>query len=132
MRKPVRLRMNTSQSGLFFSVICPFFGSPPFLKLRCIAHRGVAARLALLRISHRGLAHPGAIIVGLPAPFHALAIAGTIALNDALEFGPVDLAEFPMLGLFVELSDQNPGMSDRDNVPAAPWHRRISGAARHW
>src|SRR5689334_13946532 len=84
--RPLRLRMKTSQSGVFGVAICPLL----FRGLRKLAP------LALFGIGGRRLAHPGAVSVRLAPRRHALAVAGAVAGEHLLEFAPVDLAVTPV------------------------------------
>src|SRR5438132_8743317 len=83
---PLRLRMKTSQSGVFgvAMVISLFRG------LR------VLALLALFGIGQRRLAHPGAVVMRLAARRQPVAVAGTVAGQHLIEFFPVDRAVFPV------------------------------------
>src|ERR1700742_4985696 len=83
---PLRLRMKTSQSGVFGVAICPLL----FRGLRELP------ALALRGIGGRRLAHPGAVIVRLAPRRHALAVAGAVAGEHLLELAPVDLAVTPV------------------------------------
>src|SRR2546430_1790166 len=83
---PLRLRIKTSQSGMF--------GVAMAISLLC----GLQGRAlpALLRIGQRRLAHPGAVVMCLPPRREAVAIAGAVAGQHLLEFFPVDRAVFPV------------------------------------
>src|ERR1700730_6017250 len=82
--RPLRLRIKTSQSGVFGVAIMTS------LKLR----RGLAT-LALFGIGPRGLAHPGAFIMGLAPRRDPLAVARAVAGEHLPEFFPVNRAVFP-------------------------------------
>ena len=77
------------------------------------------ARLLLGRVGDCCFAHPRAFLMRLAARFDALAIAGAVALQHVLEFGPVDGAELVVLGGLVPLADPDPESSGRGNPPAA-------------
>ena len=49
--------------------------------------------MVLLRVGRGGFADPGAVGMRLAATLHPLHVAGTLALDDGLELGPVELAE---------------------------------------
>src|SRR5712671_4602861 len=83
---PLRLRMKTSQSGVFGVAMVPLL----FRGLRELA------TLALLGISRRRLAHPGAVGMRLAPRRYPVAIARAVAGEHLLEFVPVDLAVAPM------------------------------------
>ena len=59
--------------------------------------------MVLLRVGRGGFADPGAVGMCLATPLHPLHIAGTLALDDGLEFGPVELAEVIVAALLVPL-----------------------------
>src|SRR4051812_41965409 len=92
---PLRLRMNTSQSWIFCTVmvLSDLFGS--------LRHCG-AAGLLLFGIGDCSLANPRALIVSLAARGDAVAIARSVAGQHFAEFVPVDDTIFPMAGLFVQ------------------------------
>src|ERR1700712_137124 len=85
--RPLRLRMKTSQSGVFgVAMIISRF------------RRGLCRRLAafaLCGIGPRGLAHPCAFIMGLEARRQPLAVARAVAREHLPEFFPVDGGVFP-------------------------------------
>src|SRR5438270_9099442 len=82
---PLRLRMKTSHSGVFgVAIVISLLGGL----------RGLAMR-ALRGIARCRLAHPGPFVVRLAARGHTVAVAGTVAGQHLLEFGPVDLAVSP-------------------------------------
>src|SRR5262245_43219785 len=83
---PLRLRMKTSQSMVFGVAIA--------ISLLCSLRE--LATLALLGISGRRLAHPGAVVMRLPARREALAVARAVAGQHLLELGPVDLTVAPV------------------------------------
>src|SRR5687767_3461179 len=62
--------------------------------------------LMLCRVSLRGLAHPGSVLVRVAPCLKSLAIARSIALYDGPEFVPVDGPEIPVLRLFVVLESR--------------------------
>src|SRR4051812_10131372 len=83
---PLRLRMKTSQSGMFgvtisISLLCGLQGS---------------ALPALFGIGQRGLAHPGAVVMRLAPRREAVAVAGAVAGQHLLELFPVDRAVLPV------------------------------------
>src|SRR6516162_6117533 len=83
---PLRLRMKTSHSGVFgVAIVISLFSS-----------LGGLAILALLGVGRSGLAHPRAILMSLAPRGDTIAIAGTVAGQHLLEFGPVDLAVAPV------------------------------------
>src|SRR3984957_4005780 len=65
--------------------------------------RRILAGLILLlgRVGERGLAGPGALVVGRPAAGEALGVAGAVARDDGLELVPVDRAEVVVAAFFV-------------------------------
>src|SRR6187455_1081169 len=72
---PLRLRMKTSQSGMF--------GVAMAISLfRCLR---VLPLLALLGISQRRLAHPGSIVVGFTPRRQPVAVAGAVAGQHLIE-----------------------------------------------
>src|SRR6516164_6530783 len=77
---PLRLRMKTSQSGVFGVAIV----------ISLLRGLRELARLALLGISGRCLAHPGALIMRLAPRRDAIAIARAVAGQHLIELGPVD------------------------------------------
>src|SRR6185437_12586539 len=83
---PLRLRMKTSQSGVFGVAIVPSL----FRGLRELA------RLALLGISGSRLANPGAVVMRLAPRRDTIAIARAIAGQHLIELGPVDRAAAPV------------------------------------
>src|SRR5437762_3054633 len=83
---PLRLRMKTSQSGVF--------GVAMVIFLLC-SLRGLTM-LALRRISGGRLAHPGAVLMRLAPRGEAVAVAGAVTGEHLLELGPVDLAIAPV------------------------------------
>src|SRR6187200_3033398 len=81
---PLRLRMKTSQSGVFgvaMTVSSTLFGGL----------RHVPA-LAFFGIGRRGFAHPGAFVMCLAPRRQAVAVARAVAGQHLLEFVPVDRA----------------------------------------
>src|SRR6185295_18614439 len=84
---PLRLRIKTSQSGMFGVAIFGF-------SLLCGLQGGTL--LPLLGIGQRGLAHPSAIVVCLAPRRETIAVAGTVAGQHLLELLPVDRAVFPV------------------------------------
>ena len=86
--------MKTSQSGQFFSVM-----AFSLFRSDCASRHRVGA--PLLRKGESRLTYPGAVFVRVLALLDALAVTGSVARDHALEFGPVDLAVFPVAGLFV-------------------------------
>src|ERR1700742_3741066 len=83
---PLRLRMNTSQSGMFgVAMMISLFGRLQF-----------GALPALLGIGGCGLAHPGAFVMRLAPRRQPVAVAGSVAGQHLIEFGPVDRAVFPI------------------------------------
>src|SRR4051794_4068639 len=83
---PLRLRMKTSQSGMFgVATMVSLFGG-----LRALALP------ALFGIGGRRLAHPGAVVMGLAPRRQPVAVAGTVAGQHLIEFFPVDRAVFPI------------------------------------
>src|SRR5829696_1332263 len=56
----------------------------------------------LLRERHRCFPHPGSILVRLLTRLQALAVARAVTGDDLAKLGPVDLAEGPVPGGFVE------------------------------
>src|SRR5882724_1275789 len=83
---PLRLRMKTSQSGVFGVAMMISL----FRRLR------VLALLALLGIGQRRLAHPGAVVMRLAPRRQPVAVAGAVAGKHLIEFFPVDRAVFPI------------------------------------
>src|SRR5689334_18757809 len=83
---PLRLRMKTSQSGIFGVAILISL----FRGLR------VCALFALLCIGQRRLAHPGAVVMRLAPRRQPVAVAGAVAGEHLIEFLPVDRAVFPV------------------------------------
>src|SRR6266481_10225505 len=86
--RPLRLRMNTSHSGVFGVAIMTsliLFGGLCRLPL-----------LALFGIGLRRLAHPGAFVVRLASRREPVAVARAVAGQHLLEFIPVDFAVFPV------------------------------------
>src|SRR6478736_3243928 len=83
---PLRLRMKTSHNGVFgVAILISLFGSL----------RGVTV-LPLLGVSSCGFTHPGAVLMGLATRGQAIAVAGAVAGEHLLEFGPVDVAVAPV------------------------------------
>src|SRR5579871_2794422 len=89
---PLRLRMNTSHSGVFGVAIVT---SLKFLFGRL---RGWALP-AFLGIGGRRLAHPPSLIMRLAPRCDSITVAGTVARKHLIEFGPVDRAVDPVPGL---------------------------------
>src|SRR5882724_2702859 len=83
---PLRLRMKTSQSGVFGVAITSLL----FRGLR------VLASFSLFGIGRCGLAHPGAVVVRLAPRRKSVAVAGAVAGQHLIEFFPVDRAIFPI------------------------------------
>src|SRR5579872_121795 len=84
--RPLRLRMKTSHSGVFgVAITISLLGRL----------RGVTIS-TLLGISAGCFAHPRAVVMGLAARGHAVAVAGAVAGQHLLELGPVDLAVAPV------------------------------------
>src|SRR5579872_26884 len=92
---PLRLRMKTSQSGVFGVAIIGSINL--FGGLRDLPPP------AFLGIGGCGLAHPGAFVMRLAPRRHAVAVAGAIARKHLLEFAPVDRAVFPVSRCWVLL-----------------------------
>src|SRR6476620_2900399 len=83
---PLRLRMKTSQSGIFgVAIAFPLLGR---LQGRSLP--------ALFSISQRGIAHPGAVVMRLAPRVEPVAVAGAVASQYLLELVPVDRAVFPV------------------------------------
>src|ERR1700742_4630260 len=83
---PLRLRMKTSQSGVFgVAIVISLF-------------RGLRelARIALLGISGCRFAHPRAVVMRLAARRDPVAVARAVAGQHLIELGPVDVAVAPM------------------------------------
>src|SRR6478735_9009043 len=93
--RPLRLRINTSHSGVFGVVIMT---SLEFLRGLCRL-----PLLALFGMGQRRLAHPGAFVVRLAPRREPVAVARAVAGQHPLEFVPVDFAVFPMSGRLVLL-----------------------------
>src|SRR5271165_3212849 len=87
--------MNTSHSGVAASVMIVSSKG----RGSCGAIRGDAL---LGGIGGGRLAHPGALGLSLPAMLHALAVAGAVAGQHALELVPVDGPVLPVAGRLVE------------------------------
>src|SRR6202035_4359512 len=85
---PLRLRMNTSHSGLFGVAIAT---SLIFL---CGLRRELL--LAFFGIGLRRRAHPRAFLVRLAPRRQPFAVTWTVAGQNLLELVPVDRAVFPM------------------------------------
>src|SRR6059058_941664 len=83
---PLRLRMKTSQSGMFGVAI----------SISLLGRLQGRPLPALLGIGHRRLAHPGAVLMRLAPCREAIAVAGTVACQHLLEFFPIDRAVFPV------------------------------------
>src|SRR6476659_357101 len=77
---PLRLRMKTSQSGIFGVAIA-------FPLLGCLEGRPLPT---LFGISQRGIAHPGAVVMRLAPRGETIAVAGAVACEHLLELVPVD------------------------------------------
>src|SRR5215469_777290 len=83
---PLRLRMKTSHSGVFgVAIVISLF-------------RGLCGltMCALRGIGGGRFAHPGTLVVRLPARGHAVTVAWAVAGEHLLEFGPVDLTVAPV------------------------------------
>src|SRR5437868_7742520 len=78
---PLRLRMKTSQSGVFGVAI--MFSSNLFGSLRDVP------TLALPGVGSGRLAHPGAVVMRLAPRRQAVAVAGAVAGQHLIEFFPV-------------------------------------------
>src|SRR6185369_9267616 len=83
---PLRLRMKTSQSGMFgvaisISLLCGLQGS---------------ALPALFGIGQRRITHPAAVVMRLAPRREAVTVAGAVAGQHLLELFPVDRAVFPV------------------------------------
>src|SRR4051795_11626290 len=79
---PLRLRMKTSQSGIFgVAMLISLFGR---LQRRALP--------ALLGIGQCGVANPGAFLMRLASCCEAIAVAGAVAGQHRVEFAPVDRA----------------------------------------
>src|SRR6202012_523488 len=76
---PLRLRMKTSQSGMFGVAIS---------LLRCLQG---GALPALLGVRSGGVAHPGAFVMRLASSGEPIAVARAVAGQHLVELGPVDL-----------------------------------------
>src|SRR5882757_4077264 len=89
---PLRLRMKTSQSGMF--------GVAMMISLLCSLLGGLQRRAlpALLGIGQCGLADPGAFLVRLAPRRQPVAVAGAVAGQHRVELAPVDRAVFPVAG----------------------------------
>src|SRR6185312_14792625 len=82
---PLRLRMKTSQSGTFgVAMMISLLGR---LQRRALP--------ALLGVSGRRLAHPGALVMRLAPRREPFAITRTVAGQHLVELGPVDRAVLP-------------------------------------
>src|SRR5437773_11356866 len=84
---PLRLRMKTSQSGMFgvaimFSLFCG-------LRDR--------ARFTLLGKSQRRFAYPGAVIMRLAPRRETIAVAGAVAGQHPIDLFPIDRAVFSIV-----------------------------------
>src|SRR5882757_4890566 len=85
---PLRLRMKTSQSGIFgVAMVISLFGG---LQRRALP--------ALLGIGQCGLTDPGALVVRLAPRRQPVAVAGAVAGQHRVELAPVDRAVFPVAG----------------------------------
>src|SRR5712671_5946685 len=84
---PLRLRMKTSQSGIFGVAMMISF---------CSLLGGLQGRAlpALFGIGQRGVADPGAFVVRLAARRQPVAVAGAVAGQHRIELAPVDRAVF--------------------------------------
>src|ERR1700759_3330132 len=83
---PLRLRMKTSQSGVFgVAIVLLLFRG--LRELTCFP---------LLGIRRRGLTHPSAVIMRLAPRREAIAIARPVAGQHLVELGPVDRAVAPV------------------------------------
>src|SRR3989442_8870666 len=108
---PLRLRMKTSQSGMFgvaimFSLFCG-------LRDR--------ARFTLLGKSQRRVANPGAVVVRLAPRREAVTGAGAVAGQHPIEFFPIDRAIFPVT-VFVLL---HAGIGNRESQKLRLRHRGL-------
>src|SRR5437588_12449820 len=83
---PLRLRMKTSQSGMFGVAI----------SISLLGRLQGRPLPALLGISQRGLAHPGAVVMRLAPCRQTVAVAGPVAGKHLLELFPIDRAVFPV------------------------------------
>src|SRR5579863_10019566 len=86
---PLRLRMKTSQSGMFGVAIAASFRE---LEL------GGLALPALFGIGGGGLADPGALVMRLAPRRQPVAIARPVAGQHRVEFAPIDRAVLPVAG----------------------------------
>src|ERR1700712_3265312 len=83
---PLRLRMKTSQSGIFgVTIVISLLG--------CLQRRALPA---LLRIGQCSLADPSALVMRLASCCEAIAVAGAVAGQHRIELAPVDRAVFPV------------------------------------
>src|SRR6185437_2805438 len=82
--RPARERMNTSNSGQS-SDLGSSVTLPPLT-------RSWRSRTLLERMGRGCITHPRALIVCTAARFQALPVAGSVALEDRVEFLPIDLA----------------------------------------
>src|SRR6187397_1511702 len=87
---PLRLRINTSHSGVFGVAMMTSLNLCGLCRLPLPA---------LFGIGQRRLAHPGAFVVRLAPRREPVAVAWAIAGQHLLEFVPVDFAVFPVPGL---------------------------------
>src|SRR5258707_11496675 len=83
---PLRLRMKTSQSGVFGVAMVISL----FRRLR------VRALLALFGIGQRRVTHPGTVVMRLAPRRQPVAVAGAVAGQHLIELFPVDCAVFPI------------------------------------
>src|SRR6478752_4738443 len=89
--RPDFARMKTSNSGHSLRT--------SLISRSSSGRRGGA--LSLARVGDRRLPHPGPVLVRAATRLEAFAVARTVTLQHALEFGPVDLAELVVLSGFV-------------------------------
>src|SRR5258705_13191447 len=83
---PLRLRIKTSQSGMFgVAMTISLLGG---LQRRSLP--------ALFGIGQRRIAHPGAVVMRLAPGRQTIAIAGAVACQHLVELLPIDRAVFPV------------------------------------
>src|SRR5439155_6797712 len=108
---PLRLRMKTSQSGMFGVAIA--------ISLLCGLQRG--ALPALLGIGQRCLAHPGTILMRLAPRRETIAVAGAVTGQHLFELFPVDRAVFPVARFVLP----HAGIGNRQAQELCLWDRGV-------
>src|SRR5581483_3077348 len=110
---PLRLRMKTSQRGVFGVAITISFNS---------GRLGAGTLPTLLCVGCCRFAHPGAVFMCLAPGRDPVAVAWAVSGEHLLEFIPVDLAKLPMSGRLIQ---RHAGIRNCQSQKLRLRHRRV-------